>query len=384
MQDFGAQPPEINSARVYAGPGAGSLLAAAAAWENLAADLYSLAASYESAISGLTVGSWLGPASTLMAAAAAPYVAWMNATATQAEQAGVQAMAAAAAFNAVFSMTVPPPIVVENRTVLMTLIATDIFGQNAAAIAITEAQYAEMWAQDAAAMYGYAAASAAASTLLPFEEAPETTRPDGLVRQLAVVGEAEADAIRQLMSAVPQVLRMLGEPTPWNWLVELWKEISPHLGTFRDIVSIGQNCVSVTNNTVAMTQMAATMARAVPAAVAEAAGSAAKAVAGGTAALGSASGGVGGSGFAAGLGRAASVGSLSVPQSWAAATHGISPAVRALPATSLGSAAESGPGHMLGGLPLGPTPSGGSGSGVNSALRMPPRAYVMPRIPAAG
>ncbi|AGZ51528.1 PPE family protein [Mycobacterium kansasii] len=383
MMDFGALPPEINSARMYAGPGAGSLLAAAAAWECLAADLYSLAAAYQSVISGLSVGSWLGPASMLMAAAAAPYVAWMNATAAQAEQAGIQAMAAVTAFNAVFSMTVPPPVIAENRAMLMTLVATDILGQNAAAIAATEAEYAEMWARDAAAMYGYAAASAAASTLTPFEEAPETTHADGLARQLALVGEVEAAAIRQLMSEVPRALRMLSEPAPWQWLVELWRGISPHLGTFRDIVSIGQNCVSVTNNTLAMTQMGAAMSRAVPAAVSEAAGAAAKAIAGGTTALGSASGGLGGSGLAAGLGRAASVGSLSVPQSWAAANHAINPAVRALPGTSLGSAAQSAPGHMLGGLPLGPTPSGG-GSGVNGALRIPPRAYVMPRIPAAG
>ena len=42
--DFGAFPPEINSARMYAGPGAGSMLAAAAAWDGLAADLHSTAA----------------------------------------------------------------------------------------------------------------------------------------------------------------------------------------------------------------------------------------------------------------------------------------------------------------------------------------------------
>ncbi len=41
--DFGALPPEVNSARMYAGPGAGSMLAAAEAWGGLAADLQSLA-----------------------------------------------------------------------------------------------------------------------------------------------------------------------------------------------------------------------------------------------------------------------------------------------------------------------------------------------------
>ena len=52
--DFGALPPEINSARMYAGPGPESMLAAAAAWNGLAGELHSAAASYGSVISELT------------------------------------------------------------------------------------------------------------------------------------------------------------------------------------------------------------------------------------------------------------------------------------------------------------------------------------------
>ena len=36
--DFGALPPEINSARMHSGPGCGSMPAAAAAWDGLTAD----------------------------------------------------------------------------------------------------------------------------------------------------------------------------------------------------------------------------------------------------------------------------------------------------------------------------------------------------------
>ena len=43
MIDFGALPPEVNSGRMYAGPGAGSMLAAAAGWNGLAAELESAA-----------------------------------------------------------------------------------------------------------------------------------------------------------------------------------------------------------------------------------------------------------------------------------------------------------------------------------------------------
>ncbi|MDT5256051.1 MAG: hypothetical protein QOD10_1131, partial [Mycobacterium sp.] len=41
MFDFAAIPPEINSGRMYAGPGAESMMVAAAAWDGLAAELAS-------------------------------------------------------------------------------------------------------------------------------------------------------------------------------------------------------------------------------------------------------------------------------------------------------------------------------------------------------
>ena len=167
MLEFGALPPEINSGLMYAGPGSGPMLAASAAWVALADDLYLTASSYGLVISDLT-SSWLGPSSASMAAAAAPYVSWISATAAQAEQTAAQATAAVAAYEAAFAMTVPPPVIAANRALLLMLVATNFFGQNTPAIMATEAQYMEMWAQDAAAMYGYAGAASAASTLTPF------------------------------------------------------------------------------------------------------------------------------------------------------------------------------------------------------------------------
>ncbi len=175
--DFAMLPPEVNSGRMYAGPGSGPMVAAATAWDGLAAELQSTSASYESVISELSGGSWLGPSSASMAAAAAPYVEWMTTAAAQAEQTAIQAKAAAAAYEAAFAMTVPPTVIAANRTLLMTLIATNVLGQNTAAIAATETDYAEMWAQDAAAMYGYAGSSAAASTLTPFDLATTDHQP---------------------------------------------------------------------------------------------------------------------------------------------------------------------------------------------------------------
>lgn len=222
--DFGALPPEINSGRMYCGPGCGSMLAAAAGWDALAGDLYFAAASYQSVISDLT-GAWLGAASVAMVAAAAPYVAWLTTTAALCEQAGGQARAAAAAYEAAFALTVPPQMVAANRARLMWLIATNVLGQNIPAIAATEAEYGEMWAQDAAAMYEYAGASAAASALPPFASAPLTTTPAGAAAQDAAVAQASATSAgtgaqtimstgSQLLSEVPNALRGLALSLP--------------------------------------------------------------------------------------------------------------------------------------------------------------------------
>ena len=63
-----------------------------------------------------------------MAAAAATYVAWMGAAATQAEQAAIQARAAASAFESAFAATVPPPLIAANRARLAMLVAANFLG----------------------------------------------------------------------------------------------------------------------------------------------------------------------------------------------------------------------------------------------------------------
>ena len=202
MLDFGALPPEINSARMYAGPGSGPMMAAASAWDALAAELESYAAGYSATLAELQGQTWSGGASLAMAGAVAPYVAWATTTAAQAEQAAGQARFAAAAYEAAFVATVPPQVVAANRIQLATLVATNFFGQNTMAIAATEAQYAEMWAQDAAAMYGYAASSSAAATLTPFSESPQTTNAAGQSDQAAAVTQAAGTSTGQTQATL--------------------------------------------------------------------------------------------------------------------------------------------------------------------------------------
>jgi PPE-repeat protein len=215
MLDFALLPPEINSALMYSGPGPGPMLTAAMAWEGLATELRFVASSYGSLIAGLTDEPWQGPAAAGMAGASAAQIAWLSTAAGQAEQAAAQAAAAAGAFEAAFVETVPPPEVAANRALLMALLATNFFGQNTSAIVATEAQYAEMWAQDAAAMYGYAGASASASTLTPFNPAVQSANPAGLGAQAAAVAQAVGTAGgSSAQTAVPEALAALAGPTP--------------------------------------------------------------------------------------------------------------------------------------------------------------------------
>ncbi|MBS9533723.1 PPE family protein [Mycobacterium sp. M1] len=207
--DYGALPPEVNSGRMYAGAGPGPMLAAAAAWNGLAAELHSAAAAYGAVLSDLTAG-WHGPSAEAMAAAAMPYVEWMSSTAAQIEQAGAQAAAAAAAYEAAFAGHVPPPVVAANRSLLLTLIATNLLGQNTPAIATTEAHYAEMWAQDAAAMYGYAGSSSSATRLSVFGRPPKTSGLVGSASRAAGSAAETTNAsgkVTQALSVVPNMLR---------------------------------------------------------------------------------------------------------------------------------------------------------------------------------
>ena len=137
-------------------------------------------------------------------------MAWLSTSAARAEQTAVQAEAAVAAYEAAFAATVPPPVIAANRVQLVVLIATNFFGQNTPAIAATEAQYMEMWAQDAAAMYGYAGSSAAASRLAAFTGPEQVADATGASAQGAAVSRAAAARAVSVQSTLAQLLSAVG------------------------------------------------------------------------------------------------------------------------------------------------------------------------------
>jgi PPE-repeat protein len=193
--------------------------AASAAWNLLAAELDSAATQYQSTIDVLD-DEWHGPTSMTMTAAVDPYITWMTTTGAQAEQTAAQASAAATAFESAFAMTIPPALIAANRAQLAMLVATNVIGQNTAAIAANEAQYGEMWAQDAAAMYGYAGNSAAASTVKAFTPPPETSNPAAQATQGSAVSQANTAStgagvqsqLQQITSSIPSSLKQLTSP----------------------------------------------------------------------------------------------------------------------------------------------------------------------------
>ncbi|OCB45155.1 PPE family protein [Mycobacterium parascrofulaceum] len=411
MVDFGALPPEINSGRLYAGPGSGPMMAASAAWDEIAAEVATAASACSSVVSELTGGPWVGAAASSMLAAVAPYTSWLGAVSAMAEETASQGRAAAAAFEAAFAMTVPPPVIAANRELLATLIATNFFGQNSAAIAATEAQYMQMWAQDAASMYGYAAASVTASTLAPFDPPPNTTNPDAAADQALAVtravqqpagntAQAAADASSQL--ATPQVLSATTSqttqqvttagalstttgnslqdvlPSPTNW----WS-LTP--GNYTTILKQSTSVLYQSNGLASFGMSMGQQLTFGP--------GGATAGAGGAwfptpqfAQLGLGNlGNIGGGAVSAGAGTASHVGSLSVPQQWATLTSAVGPdaaGVEIIPVDVAG-AATSPPGNaLLRGVPIGPFGRRTAAAGYSHKYGF--RFSVLTRPPWAG
>jgi PPE-repeat protein len=207
---FSLIPPEINSALMYQGAGSGPLLEAATAWNGLAADLEATATQYQTAITNLTTGTWLGPSSAHMAAAAEPYVAWLQSTAAEAAQTGTQATAAAGAYQTAYSSMVPPPLITANRAELTTLVANNFLGQNTGAIAQNEAEYLDMWIQDALGMDTYNMNSTGASAGLPAQTAaPMVTSGAQAAAPAASAATSSADATSTVFGGLLQDLAIL-------------------------------------------------------------------------------------------------------------------------------------------------------------------------------
>ncbi|MCA2319761.1 PPE family protein [Mycobacterium intracellulare] len=188
-------PPEVTSTLIHTGPGAGSLIEAAGAWQRLAVELENSVSTYASTLSSL-IDSWDGPSAMAMLQSVQPYLLWLRETAQQSAQMATSAEAAASAFSATRATVVHPSVVTANRTRLRQLLMTNRFGTNTAAIAEAENEYQSMWANNAAAMTRYQATTSQATTQLsPFTSPLPDTNPAGTANQQAAVMKAANDSV---------------------------------------------------------------------------------------------------------------------------------------------------------------------------------------------
>lgn len=195
-------PPEVNSFLISAGPGSGPMLDAAVSWENLAAELETTAQTIQSMTAGLAT-DWIGPSALAMESAVTPYVAWLHESSIEAADAGARAGAVAAAFEQARTTSIPLALVLANRIRLLTLVSTNLLGQNTGLIAACEAEYQMYWADDVMAMLQYQSASTAA------RPATERQRPPPAVSRMSVA-EENAVATR---SFAPESLQNFALPS---------------------------------------------------------------------------------------------------------------------------------------------------------------------------
>ncbi|KAA8959846.1 PPE family protein [Mycobacterium sp.] len=387
-----SNPPEVNSTLIYTGPGPSSFLAAATSWDAVSAELSSAAQNYESVLSALTSLDWKGPAAAAMNAVAQQYQVWLQTTAEETRQVAVQARAAAAAFEQALRATVPPPAVAANRVQQAALVATNYLGQNTAAIAALDAQYADYWAQDVAAMAGYDASAAAARQLPTFTSPNQATNASGLAAQHSAVaaagtsaaGSASASSVLSGVSgsaaAVPAQIIPPIVPDDFTILDEVVFLFTATNST-NSLTQVVTNTIGAMNNLGILPNLGAeAVAEEVPAALAPAIAEAP---------LGGAAASLGGAGLGAGLGEvsatlahAGTIGPMSVPASWSAPSTSTVTALEPAGMTILPGTEE----VAASGYPGYPGMPGAisRGSGVGAPPRYGVRLTVMPRPPAAG
>jgi PPE-repeat protein len=389
--DFGSRPPEINSALIYSGAGAGPLTNASSAFSNLSAELSSNATSFESVISQLTGSEWQGPSSEAMAAAAQPYITWLTTTSGQLQEAATKAMSSAAAYQTAHSTSIPPAVILANRTQLAQLVAKNTLGQYTAAIAANEAQYGEFWAQDAAAMYGYASASSAAATLSPLTPPEQNTNPAGQAQQASAVSSAAGSngstaALNNSLGGLQNAASAAANPAA-SAAQDTGTSILSALNSLFGVPIVGN---TIYNIGVTLAWNTAMMTATLPLLGHFLAGAPFGVTISDTAPLGAGLGfgttlagageSLGGGATLAGMGSATSVGGMSVPAAWSAATPEVAVGDATLTGSGWTAAVDEGAVGASGGGMNGVMPGMASAGGKSGMGMAGPRYGIKPKV----
>lgn len=206
-----AEPPEVHSALLSAGPGPGAVLAAAVQWQEIGNNYANTAVELAQVLAGVRAGSWQGPSASEYVAAHLPYLAWLEQAAAESSVIAAQHETTAAAYSSALAAMPTLAELAANHITHGVLVGTNFFGINTIPIALNEADYVRMWVQAAATMSAYQATTEAmTSAIPPTQQPPAILSPGGEARSDQSDVPGSPDQIMKMLQGFQQWFEKMG------------------------------------------------------------------------------------------------------------------------------------------------------------------------------